>query len=225
MSKQDVLQIAAVLVLIVALLGVNDLLVERNVERYLVSHPEVLTRVLKQNQANERRAAAAKIRQNLLDHWSEIATVRAYSVFYNGNNITSQLIKISDVANPGNLNLIATDYRCVYCKGDRDAVERLLKSSPNVRFIFIEAAVLGSESRELAEAALSSADNENYYQVHYRMFDGGVLPATVSDSAVQLASSHRQLAELLGIGSTPLYVLRGEVHIGSINPASKDLSR
>jgi protein-disulfide isomerase len=93
----------------------------------------------------------------------------------------SSLVKIGDVSTPANLNLIATDYRCGYCRADEPFVREMMRARPREKFIFIETAILGAKSRELAAISLGAAELGNYAEAHRALFE-------LSSSSVRGAS-------------------------------------
>ncbi len=219
MNRKAAGHLIGVAVLLLLVLYLNDLFVEQRLERYLVAHPEIVTRALAGQAAEKRASREADISRNLVTHWDDVAGTLAYAVQYDGHSFISRLVPISQVATSATLNLIATDYRCGYCKADRARVETLLKSHPHHEFVFLEAAVLGPESIRLAESALSEASREplKYYGVHHRYFDAvQANTPSVEPDAERLAKTHRDIAAEVGINGTPTYVLSGMSHIGTL---------
>jgi protein-disulfide isomerase len=153
-------------------------------------------------------------------NWPQIADTEAFIVQYDGRNMLSRLAKIADIPQIKSVpNFVFTDYRCGFCKADRTAVTNLLKNHPGENFVFIETAILGQESVDLAEDAVSDATSQpsDYYAIHYRYFDKpSSHPTNPLSAAVALVARHRELANSLGVTSTPTYVLSGIAHVGTL---------
>ncbi|HEV8694921.1 MAG TPA: hypothetical protein VGQ93_12180 [Lysobacter sp.] len=166
-------------------------------------------------------------------NWRTVANTTAVAMSYEHGAYQSSLVKIGGVATPANLNLIATDYRCGYCRVDEPLVREMMRARPGEKFIFIESAILGTKSRELAAISLGAAELGNYAEAHRALFElssGSVsgaidrlAPLLGTDSATLSAASHDAarildehmiLAALLEIKVTPTYVLDGQPRIG-----------
>jgi hypothetical protein len=200
-------------------LFINDRLVERRVERDLLSRPDIATILGTATHSAQPVASGAHMQQILKLHWNELSQTRAYAVRFNGSTFTSRLVRISDVATPKTLNLVATDYRCGYCKADRGAVNAWLRENPNRDVVFIEAALLGPQSQELAKDALLRARyaGSEYYAIHNSEFDA--IPKRLSNPDQKdsdLLAEQRRFLDALGIFATPTYVRAGVFHFGTL---------
>lgn len=217
--KRDALNALCLAALFVAALLLNDTVMEWRMRTLLSQYPQVLMNSGAQGQSQHPNASAMDMQQSLVAHWGILSQTRAYAVRFNGSRFTSRQVRIAEVATPQNLNLIATDYRCHYCRGDRGAITALIKAHPNRDFVFIEAPVLGPESVELAKEALLRAQNDesDYYSIHNRMFDSPA--ATLADEAhgnIELLTEQKRFIDTIGVFATPTYVLDGVFRLGTI---------
>src|SRR6266436_367052 len=116
----------------------------------------------------QRTTGERVIANSITAHWDDISRISAYVVQFDGINFISRYVPISAVAaTPEDFNLVASDYRCGYCKADRKNVETLIRTHPHQNFVFMESAILGEESIKLAERVISEAhfNPQGYYAI------------------------------------------------------------
>lgn len=218
-AVRDALNTIALTAGFAAALYVNDIIVERGVESDLLNRPEIVSKMVAQARLPQAAETGTRMQQALQAHWSEVSLTHVYAVRFDGSRFTSRLVHVADVATPKTLNLVATDYRCGYCKADRSSVDALLKANPNRDFVFIEAPVLGAASLQLAKEALLHAqhDEGDYYSIHNRQFDA---PTPVSSehghADVELLTEQKRFLDAVGIFATPTYVREGVFRSGAI---------
>jgi hypothetical protein len=201
----------------------NDFFVERRIQHVLQAHPEIVTNAIGQDQERRATAMSAGMKHTLLSRWSDLSKTRVYAVRYNGKQFESRLARIADIAaTAGDLNLVATDYRCAYCRSDRHAVDAWLRSSPNQEVAFLEAPLLGPESAELAKEVLrrTQADGVDYYRIHNSEFERAGNAGTVTEKGSgvvdALLAEQKRFAAAIGIFATPTYIRAGVVRSGAI---------
>jgi protein-disulfide isomerase len=221
MAMRDALNTLWLVALFAAAIFFNDVVMERRMGNFLSTHPEIVLNALAQAQSQHANASATRMQQNLSAHWDVLSQTHAYAVRFNGSQFTSRLVRIGDVAKPKNLNLLVTDYRCGYCKADRTAVDALLRGNPNRDFVFIEAAILGPDSVELAKEALQRAqDGEaDYYVIHNRQFDapdGSSSSSEHGHTEDALLAEQKRFLEIVGVFATPTYIRDGVFRSGTI---------
>jgi protein-disulfide isomerase len=109
----------------------------------------------------------------------------------------------------------------------------MMRARLGEKFIFIEAAILGPKSRELAAISLGAASLGNYVEAHHMLFElsGGSISGAInglapivgtdiatlnaaSNDAARILDQHIALAAVLEIKVTPTYVLQGRPRIG-----------
>jgi len=129
------------------------------------------------------------------------------------------------------------DYACPYCRQATRDVERLLAEDPGLRVVYRELPVLSRESEEAALASLSAAAQGKHRAFHAALFSGegrltreriirSVRAAgmnelrTARDIASRANSTeiarNLELAQALGIGGTPAYVVGERVLSGAV---------
>lgn len=223
MAVRDALSTLALAALFAAAIIVNDIVMEHRMVDFLSTHPEIISSAVSQAQSQRADASAARMQQQLTAHWDVLSQTRAYAVRFNGSQFTSRLVRIGDIATPKSLNLLATDYRCGYCRADRAAVDALLRANPNREFVFIEAAILGPDSVELAKAALRRAQSgeADYYVIHNRQFDAPAKSSSeAGDAEVQLLTEQKRFLDIVGVFATPTYIRDGVFRSGTIGVPS-----
>jgi protein-disulfide isomerase len=217
-SVRDVQITAALIGTFAAALLVNDAVVERRVESYWQDHPEIVADII--SKANSRKSAAtnALMGRTLHERWKDLSMVHAYAVRFNGSQFISRLVKMSEVATPNTLNLVITDYRCGYCKRDRDAVDTLLRANPNLDFVFIDAPLLGPDSANLAKDALLQAQRRDadYYAIHNKQFDAAPSADGAKQSDIDVLEEQKHFLDTIGIFATPTYARGGTFQAGAL---------
>ncbi|MBV9829322.1 MAG: DsbA family protein [Alphaproteobacteria bacterium] len=130
------------------------------------------------------------------------------------------------------------DYRCPYCKQVEPSLETLLGQDHQLRFVYKEFPVLGSESKVAARAALASRKQGKYDAVHRALM---ALKGQIDDSAIMKTAASvgvdverlkqdmkspdidseikatYDLADALDIHGTPGFVIGNEVVPGAIS--------
>ncbi len=99
------------------------------------------------------------------------------------SNICERLFQDSTSPVYGNTNAEISiveffDYRCPYCKKLSNALKQLQESDDRVRIIYKEWPILGESSELAARAALASAKQGRYLEVHYRLMGSSFIPTT-----------------------------------------------
>ena len=132
------------------------------------------------------------------------------------------------------------DYLCGFCKQVLPAIQELLRTDGNIRWVFKEFPILTPESRIAARAALAAwnRDRDKYMEFHTALMESqgglsereilriagnvGLDPAAIkaglNDPAVEQAlQRNSRLAERLGIRGTPGFVIGDRVVPGAID--------
>jgi protein-disulfide isomerase len=194
----------------------------KRVRAYLLEHPEVLQEAYVRLQAKQDQQRAAAASQGLKKYRQAIE--RDPRDF---------------VANPnGKITVVEFfDYNCGYCKAIAPEVLAIVKSEPDVRFVFKDFTIFG-EASEYAAAGADLAKPTGAYMAIYQQFmaqkpltdDGvkriltanGVDPDAArkhqqsADEKRYLADVH-ELAVNLGIEGTPAFVV-GDTLIPGADP-------
>ena len=130
------------------------------------------------------------------------------------------------------------DYRCGYCRRVRPTLETLLAENDDLRLVYKEFPILGPESTVAAHAALAARNQGNYEAFHWALMeadgpfdldhilavarsvglDDARLARDMEEPALDaLIERNAVLANVLGIGGTPAFVI-GDQLIGGALP-------
>ncbi len=197
---------------------------ERAIEQYIRSHPEVIEQSLQALEA--KREAEEKARQ-------KVALANRQNDLLNDPS--------SPVSgNPkGEVTLVEFfDYRCGFCKRAAGAVTQLQKDDPRVRVVYKDFPILGEPSEVAAKAALASRAQGKHQQFHEALLaskndmtksellhiakevglDTNRLEADMANSQWQAAiDRNRALAKDLGITGTPGFIVGTELVPGALD--------
>lgn len=203
--------------------------VEQIVKAYIEGHPEILLeaikslKVQKTAELQERRRTAMLTRQAQL--FDDPASPSAGNV--------SGSIRVVEFF----------DYKCSYCKAMTRTVNDLALRQGDVKVIYKEFPILGPESLLGAKAALAADRQNSYPRFHSGLMqlNGNVTMEAIealagelkldvqrlkadmeSQELLNVISQNRQLANALGITSTPTFIIETEVVTGLLSPASMD---
>ena len=200
--------------------------IEGVIESYLVEHPEVIERATTRLEAKRQEAEEAAQRDAILTSRMEL-----YDDL--GSHSTG---------NPnGDVTIVEFfDYRCGYCKRVFPTVLALLDQDPNLRLVLKEFPILGPESEYASRFAMAARklDPDKYVPLHNALMEsrGGLNRATVFQIATEVGlipevvetginapdisatiRANYQLAERLGIGGTPAFVIGDQMVPGAIS--------
>ena len=194
------------------------------VREYLIEHPEVLIEAQQALQAKRAAQEAEQARQAIQLYRDELLHDPEAPVAGNPD---------------GAITLVEFfDYRCGYCRRVKPTVETLLAENDDLRFVFKEFPILGPESTEAARAALAARNQGNYEAFHWALMeaegsfdrdhilsvarsvglDDQRLARDMEEPALDaLIARNAELANALGIGGTPAFVI-GDRLIGGALP-------
>jgi protein-disulfide isomerase len=233
MTRRQILAGAALAAVAVGVAGGSlDGRVRRRLRELFMSEEEIAD-ARAEARAEWRREQESALAGRLAERWTDVAGVRAAALSFADGGFRAALVEIGSVATAATLNLVASDYRCGYCRADAPALRDLIQDRPGQPFVFLEAAILGPPSLELAKLSLAAAALGRFAEAHDALFelsrdagdglagrlaqrldiDAAALAAVGSESA-RLLADHLRLADLLGIRVTPTYVLDGRPRIG-----------
>jgi protein-disulfide isomerase len=196
--------------------------VERDIFRaeirdYLIENPEVLMEaiaVLEERRAQE----AAMAEESMLSDNRDAIFNDGYS--YVGGNPDGDVTIVEFM-----------DYRCGFCKRAFPAVEELIASDGNIRFIVKEFPILGEQSTMASRYAIAAkmvSGDEVYKAVHDSLmtWSGQITPATLGrissgtgvdheaalakmndDDVTEIIERNRALAQALQIQGTPSFIM------------------
>jgi protein-disulfide isomerase len=203
--------------------GLSKKEVERIVHDYILANPEVLVEAMNNLQAKEDRARSDKQRTSISKFDKELFRNAADYVAGNPN---------------GDVTVVEfLDYRCGYCKKARPEVVKLLQEDKNVRVVVKEFPILGPDSEMASRAAIASKRQGKYWDFHLAlMAEPSLDEATIfelakangldvarlrtdmtsKDVTAVIAANH-DLAQKLGIDSTPTFIFGTEPIAGAVS--------
>jgi protein-disulfide isomerase len=205
--------------------------VEKAIESYIRSHPEVIEQTL--------QALEAKRQAEELDRVKGVIAARQNELL---NDPTSPVS-----GNPkGDVTVVEFfDYRCGYCKRVAAAVTQLQKDDPRVRVLYKDLPILGEASETATKAALASRAQGKHQAFHEALLASKEdlsqekvlkIAAEVGLDATKIQADmanpdyaavierNRALARDLGIGGTPAFIVGNELYPGAMELAVlKDL--
>jgi protein-disulfide isomerase len=199
--------------------------VEEVVREYLLKHPEIVVEAIRAFQAKEGQANRNRAHANLASRRDELINDPSSPVGGNPD---------------GDVTIVEFfDYRCGYCKAVFPILMALMKEDPNIRYVFKELPILGSESVVASHAALAAwrLNRDKYLAFHVALLDSrGSLPeskvmtlaaksgydieslrAEMADPEIEeIVKRNLQLADSLNIGGTPTFVIGNQLIPGAI---------
>ena len=203
--------------------------IQELIRQYIIDHPAEIIDSFKKLEEREKRESAERARENLI-------------------GMRNQLVKDPSSPVGGNRNGDVTiveffDYRCGYCKRVLPTIVKILKTDPNVRYVFKEFPILGPDSVTAARAALAAwrIDPAKYQKFHFALMESrgqlpeskvmalaakvgldlsALKPAMQAPEIKETMEKNRQLAEALNISGTPAFVVGSELVPGAIDFAT-----
>ncbi len=199
--------------------------IERIVRDYLLKNPEVIEEAIgmlraRQEEARRKRAEAA--------------------IAENGEALRSHPLSPVSGNAQGDVTVVEFfDYRCGFCKRALPAMEALLEEDRNVRVVWKEFPILGPVSDFAARAAMAADRQGRYYPLHLALMkepelteqnvleiagrtglDIERLRQDMEDPAIRAyLDETRTLAQQIGIGGTPAFVIGGTLVGGAVDAA------
>jgi protein-disulfide isomerase len=198
--------------------------IEQVIREYLLSHPEVIFESLRRAEQQQREIARAQGRAAVQAHRQELLQSPDSSV---GGNPAGDVTVVEFF-----------DYRCPHCRRMVSVIKALLAEDPGVRLVYKEMPILGEESVLAARAALAARGQGKYAEAHERLMaeagpitqmtlvamlsgmglDGDRLRADMEAPEIAaLLARELTLAQALGIGGTPAFVVGGELVVGAVD--------
>lgn len=199
----------------------NRASIEAVIEDFLLRRPELVRDALQAVEIKEQTRRAQQVQQALME--------QATQLFRNPASPT--------VGNPqGDVTLVEfLDYRCPHCQRVSGTVLELLEADPNVRLVFKDYPILGSESLLAARAALAAHRQGKYLEYHKALMsldainDITLLETAqslgldiqrfqtdrVSPEVAAMIDANYALAAALNIGGTPAFVVGRQIIPGA----------
>jgi protein-disulfide isomerase len=186
---------------------------------YILAHPEVLPEAMARLQVQERLARLEPVRNEL---------ERPFPGAVLGNP-------------QGKVTLVEfSDYACSYCRQSVADVQQLIAANPDLRVVIREYPILSPQSADAARMSLAAAQQGKYAAFHEAMFrlgppsaetiaqaakeaglDMAAAQATITSGALDsFLQANVELANRLGIGGTPGWVVGDKIIDGAVGSAA-----
>lgn len=203
--------------------------IEDVIREFILKNPEIIVEAVRNLQDREKQESNQRLKVNLVAKRAELVNDPDTPV--GGNS-------------KGDVTIVEFfDYRCSFCKRVMPALQEVLKTDNNVRFVFKEFPILGPESVTASKVALAAwfIDKGKYEAVHWALMKAtGALPesrlmkiaadagldATALKKAMddpkieKLLRRNYALAEALEINGTPAFVIGDHVIRGATDLAA-----
>lgn len=198
--------------------------IEKIVQDYLLTHPEIIPQAISALQEKERMAQETEAQRYLNDKGGEIFKDPAAPVLGNPD---------------GDVNVVEfVDYNCGYCKAVHAAVKDAVKADGKVRLIYKELPILGETSVVAARAALAANMQKKYAEFQEALIknrgplsedaimkiaeqtglDMEKLKADMASPDVEAALQKNQIqARNLAIRGTPSFIVGSRVIYGAVD--------
>lgn len=147
------------------------------VRKVIIDDPKFFLEALQEAQSQEMQKMQNEVKEKIKNNLSEIQQSDFTPVF--GQEKSAITIAYF------------FDYNCGYCKKANSILNKLLKQNPDIKIVYKELPILGSQSRKLAQAALAvySLDKNKYQLFH----DALMSTANITDNTIE------QILKTLGI--------------------------
>lgn len=199
---------------------------EDAIRDYILEHPEVLVESLQRWQEQQQAESDEQAKAALIEHRDQLENNPAAPVAGNAK---------------GDVTIVEFfDYRCGYCKRVFPAIQELIETDGNIRYVFKEFPILGPDSAIAAQAAQAAwfIDPDRYLDFHAALMGArGALnedrvldiaaKAGLDRDAVKKGMDDPRVAETLagnlglgralGVNGTPAFVIGGQLVPGAID--------
>lgn len=198
--------------------------IEKIVRDYLIRNPEVIVEALEELERRREIADQERAREAIVANREALLEDPGSYVAGNEN---------------GDVTIVEFfDYRCPYCKRSLSALMATLEKDPNVRVVFKEFPILGEESVLASRAAIASIQQGKYLDYHNALMESGndlneqsvlriarevgldadkLMADMFSSEVTEVIRDNYLLAEALGIGGTPAFVIGDQLIPGAID--------
>ena len=196
--------------------------IESVIQDYLLRNPIIIRQAINALRAKEENTKKARVTEALKTHKEQIFRDETSPV---GGNPKGDITVVEFF-----------DYNCGYCKRAATSLKAVIKKDSNIRVVYKEFAILGPESVAAARAALAAHRQGKYVEFH----EGLMVGEANEDNIVALVKSlgmdysrfrkdtgsphikailqkNYQLANILGITGTPVFVIGERIIPGAVS--------
>lgn len=200
--------------------------IEKVVREYILQHPEVIAQAANLYQEHERAAQKTRAKEAVIAKLTDLQQDRSSPASGAAGGVT--IVEFFD-------------YHCGYCRRIEPTIEKLLRTNPDIRFVFKEFPILGPQSLMAAKASLAAHKQGGYLKFHQALL---TLPGSISMDAIeQLAAKqglnvaklmsdmespevqstlarNSELGRQVGVSGTPTFVIGTELVPGAMDAAA-----
>jgi protein-disulfide isomerase len=197
--------------------------IEKIVHDYILANPEVIVEAMSAMQERQQRADEQKARAAIDENYEAIAMSPDDPI---AGNESGDVVIVEFF-----------DYRCPYCRRVVDPLMQTIKEDGNIKLVFKEFPILGPDSVVAARAALAAKRQDKYVDFHRALMESETRVSsenlfTIAKSVgldidrlkadmelPEIASQIKDtygLADALGIGGTPAFIIGKELVPGAI---------
>ncbi len=198
--------------------------IRKTVRAYLIENPTVIVEALESLQARQQQSEKQNARSSLSANLDRLLNSKGDPVIGNPNASVTVVEFF--------------DYQCPYCKQMADDMVQLIKEDPDLRIVFKEFPVFGSESTLAARAALAADKQGKYAEFHLGVMNLRGAPSEaaifrLADSLGLDADRFRQdmnsedieatiqenykLAQDIGVRGTPAFIIGDQMIPGAMS--------
>ncbi len=206
---------------------------EQMIRVYILDHPEVVVESLQRWQEQQKAESDERAKAALAEHRELLENNPAVPVAGNAK---------------GDVTIVEFfDYRCGYCKRVFPAIQELIETDGNIRYVFKEFPILGPDSMVASQAAQAVwfIDPDRYLDFHTELMgakgplnedrvldlaakvglDRAAVKKGMEDPRVaETLAGNLGLGRALGVNGTPAFVIGGQLVPGAIDlDAMKEL--
>lgn len=197
---------------------------ESKVEAFLMNNPKVVVNALEKHYRKEKELEISKRQDTLKSKQDELHEDSPFI-----GNANSDIVVVEFF-----------DYNCGYCKKALETINELVAKNPDVKVVFKDFPILGPQSMLLAQASVAAFEiNPNkYFDAHKVLmsvgrsasreeiitklseigFNSAELSQKMDSREVKKTlSENRKLAQELGIGGTPAFILNDQFIDGFVD--------
>ena len=203
------------------------------INQYIMENPQIILKALKEMEQRDAEKRALDIKHKI--------SLFKNKLHYDPNSPVG--------GNPnGNITVVEFfDYRCGYCKRVYPTIMKVIRKDGNIRYIYKELPILGSESLLTSKIALAVwlIEKEKYYKFHSLIMksrgslnkasllkmaeslgiEKTLILKTVDSTKIQnIIKNNHKLAQSLNITGTPAFIIGEQLVPGAIDSSVlKDL--
>ncbi|CAM3929843.1 thioredoxin domain-containing protein [Rahnella bruchi] len=201
--------------------------IERISSSYLINHPEIISSVLKKITDNANVDKIEGMKKAAIENQKDLLNDKNTPSFGSENAPASVVVFF--------------DYQCIYCSRLNPVIEQMMKTYPQMRFIFKEWPIFGKRWPESLQAAkvglqiFKEKGSEAYLKYHNTLFslehnEGKLTTSDISQIETFLNFSYKKtfnpiptleninnLAQKIGFGGTPAIIVIPSKNAGLLN--------